>query len=1517
MNRVLPSTGRSFLLIIGLFLSFSCFFGNITAQTYFILTDMEVIPATPDDQTPTSIHISGLRNNTCSFLGSSSLNVNASFTVLSMDWDNEADIDPAASCSNFFVPWDTTFQLGILNGGTNALYFSGNNYALSSVNNPTFIEVAPSDCNSVSTEITVSNTNDEGPGSLRQAIVCANANPGFNRIVFNLPGDGPDTIRVGETSGFELPSIFDDSTFIDGTTHPAFGNNGDFSPRVVLDGQFHAWDVAINALFVRADRCAIYGLEIINFPDDAIDVLNGDDVVIGGVNRGNVIHNNGLEQDFFDGNPGQGPWEGCGIVIRGGSARAKIQGNFIGTNYFETTPNGNEFCGILVRDGGDLHQIGGIVPGMSNVIVNNAAGIAIAAGTFGCQIVQNNLYCNDSIALFIANTSNNGILSPAITLAEYGNISGTAIPNQSIALYRNDNTTCTDAPCQGGTYLGTANVVNGSWTLSEPFANNTLLNTGDIITAIATDITGNSSEFADCFTYTGCSLTLTAANAAATTCGQNNGAVDLNTSGGTGPFIFSYNGQNTNNPNLENLSVGDYSVIVTDGNNCTAEVSFTIAENPATVLSVASQNDASCNNANGNFTISLAGGQAPFTFAINGTVTESLVFSNLTAGTYEVSVTDANNCSDVISVTLSDTNPPNLSVAQLTMATCGQDNGTADLTVSGGMLPFTFSYNGQNFDNPNLANLSPGNYTVTVSDVNNCTDEISFSILETSAPELSVLAQEDATCNDANGSFTLSVAGGQGPYLYTTNGATTGSPVFNNLFAGTYEVTVMDVNGCSDVVTVTLADSNPPIIAISQLNSATCGTDNGSLIVVAGGGTAPFVYSIDGAEQNNGSFNNLGTGIYTIGIRDANNCSTQLNAVIGDTPPVSLMAAEVIHPSCGNESGAFSITISGGTAPFEYTLNGNPVDQTSFNNLPMGSYLVVATDVEGCSQELMVNLEDTGLPEVSIIQQTDDSCNDGVAGFSLDVAGGAAPYEFDLGTGRVNTNEFNDLLAGTYQVTVTDANNCSNTVEVILGNNGTNPVSSFTFELTDSQLTAQSTAVGANGLMWNFGDGGSSIEETINHQYTESGIYMLCLTATNDCGSEEICEIIEIVLPLNDYSIGGQIHRTDGIDIGQVTVSCTNESDLLNNPSGDFLFTGLPQGENYQITPTKDINHRNGVTVIDIIRIRSHLLLIDTFSTASEYIAADVNRSGNVSVFDLLQMQEIVLEITNEFPQNTSWEFFPADYTFDYGSQALNYNYPQSITVNDLNTDYLNADFIGVKIGDTNDSNNPALTGSENSLWQIEDRAATAGEIINIPVRMLVEEKILGFEAMINFDPAHLELQQVTGVTGFQEEEGRLKFLWYTEEVGNQARKITPEMELMNFQFLVHTDLEKISEVINFVSPDGRQLLYNEQQTAQSIQWAFTDGVVTDIKSFDQRAPKLYPNPFNQQTLFTFELSGASAVSLEIYDLTGKAILRQDENFASGLQKMSVSGHHFPAAGTYFYRLNIDNQTFRGRIIKQ
>ena len=150
---------------------------------------------------------------------------------------------------------------------------------------------AANSCSQSDGTIVVTNTNDIGPGSLREAINCANTDPGANTIRFAIPGTGRHFINVGNASGDELPPLLDDFTILDATTQPGFGSIGDFEPRIILDGQYNNWLAPINAIWIRGNFCEVYGLEIKNFPDDGIDVTDAHDCIIGAPNKGlSLIH---------------------------------------------------------------------------------------------------------------------------------------------------------------------------------------------------------------------------------------------------------------------------------------------------------------------------------------------------------------------------------------------------------------------------------------------------------------------------------------------------------------------------------------------------------------------------------------------------------------------------------------------------------------------------------------------------------------------------------------------------------------------------------------------------------------------------------------------------------------------------------------------------------------------------------------------------------------------------------------------------------------------------------------------------------------------------------------------------------------------------------------------------------------------------------------------------------------------------------------------------------------------------
>ena len=347
-------------------------------------------------------------------------------------------------------------------------------------------------CADPSGNILVNNSNDAGNGSFREAILCANATPGPNTILFDIPGQGPHTLFVGEKTGEALPALLDPYTIVDATTQPGYSGN----PVIILDGQQTDWTIPINAIWVRADHCEVYGFEVKNFPDDGIDVRAADFVTIGSEGKGNFVHDNGWELDFFPDLPGTGPWEGCGLVIRDGSSNCNVAGNIF---------QNNEYCGIIIRSGGDDHVIGGIDQGTSNSINDNAAGIRINSGTTLTTIQRNALFCNDSIAIQLLGNANNFKEPPVVVAAQENQISGTSVDGDIIEVFISDNANCPEAVCQGKTYLGTAITESGSWTLSAPFYNGTQLNSGDVVTATATDDLGNTSEFATCEVVTGTS----------------------------------------------------------------------------------------------------------------------------------------------------------------------------------------------------------------------------------------------------------------------------------------------------------------------------------------------------------------------------------------------------------------------------------------------------------------------------------------------------------------------------------------------------------------------------------------------------------------------------------------------------------------------------------------------------------------------------------------------------------------------------------------------------------------------------------------------------------------------------------------------------------------------------------------------------------------------------------------------------------------------------------------------------
>jgi hypothetical protein len=293
--------------------------------------------------------------------------------------------------------------------------------------------------------------------------------------------------------------------------------------------------------------------------------------------------------------------------------------------------------------------------------------------------------------------------------------------------------------------------------------------------------------------------------------GASTGAITLSVNGGTAPYTFNWGGGMTTQ-NRINIPAGSYTVTVTDAHACTAIAFATITQ--LSVISITpTPTHVSCNGANtGSVSLSVSGGTAPYTYAwSNGASTQNI--TGLPVGSYTVTVTDANACTNTASTTLTQPTAISLSVSKVNVLCNGSNNGSIDLTVSGGTPAYSYSWS-NGVTSQDLSGLTAGTYSVTVTDANSCTKVLATSITQPVVISLSVNII-NATCpNTPDGSIDLSVTGGVTPYTYDWNND--GYEVVDNdtqdlsgLLPGTYAVIVTDANGCTKNVSVTIINTNP------------------------------------------------------------------------------------------------------------------------------------------------------------------------------------------------------------------------------------------------------------------------------------------------------------------------------------------------------------------------------------------------------------------------------------------------------------------------------------------------------------------------------------------------------------------------------------------------------------------------------------------------------------------------------------------------------------------------------------
>ncbi|WCM41013.1 glycine-rich protein [Flavobacterium sp. CBA20B-1] len=430
--------------------------------------------------------------------------------------------------------------------------------------------------------------------------------------------------------------------------------------------------------------------------------------------------------------------------------------------------------------------------------------------------------------------------------------------------------------------------------------------------------------------------------------GDTNGMASVVVTGGAAPITYLWNTGDTT-PTLTGLAAGTYTVTVTDGLSRTATETVTITE-PDVLVSNAVVNNISCNGLN-DATIDIAptGGTFPYTY-LWSTGDTGTSLSNLTPGTYTLTITDLNNCTATEDFVI--TEPTVLvatNAAQTDVSMFGGNDGAATVAASGGTAPYTYMWS-NGATTAAITNLTAGTYTATVTDANGCTATEDFVITQPIPLMVQSVSQTNVSCNGgSDASASIVAIGGNAPYTYqwSPSGGTAATAI--GLSAGTYSVLVTDHTGNTITENFTITEPDALIATISQSTDITCNAaSDGTATVSVAGGTAPYTYLWSNGMMNNMA-TNLNVGNYTVSITDANGCKTTASVSIAQ-PTALAITGTATNISCfGQNDGAITVSASGAVAPYSYSWS-NGQSGTSLSNLSSGTYTVTITDANGCSK---------------------------------------------------------------------------------------------------------------------------------------------------------------------------------------------------------------------------------------------------------------------------------------------------------------------------------------------------------------------------------------------------------------------------------------------------------------------------------------------------------------------------------------------------------------------------------------
>lgn len=702
------------------------------------------------------------------------------------------------------------------------------------------------------------------------------------------------------------------------------------------------------------------------------------------------------------------------------------------------------------------------------------------------------------------------------------------------------------------------------------------------------------------------------------------GVATTNPSGGTAPYTYLWTPSGQTTQTASNLCAGFYTVTITDSSGCSIQDTVTV-QNLISITVSADSIKTACNGlCDGRASASATGGTAPYTFVWNPGGIVGPIANNLCPGNYTVTATDSNGCQTTIPVTIPVDSSVLLANGVGVDPSCnGLCDGSASSVPTGGTPPFTYLWGPGGQTTTSLSNLCAGTYTISVTDSNGCvqTDTIVLTDPDTMTFTATVA---DIDCNgNCNGTITLVVTGGTGPYSYAwaPGGQTTAN--LTGLCAGNYTVTVTDANGCTKVRTYTI--QQPPNLGSTPLSTdVTCnGLCDGTASVLVGGGTAPYTYFWSPGGQTTQNISNLCAGNYTVLVTDSNGCTTNQLITINEPGPIAV-SLNGTDPLCnGTCDGTITANVTGGTAPFAFLWAPGGQTTSTISNLCSGNYSVTVTDTNGCATNGSTVLIDPFVLTVAITS-TDANCNGACDGTAKAVpSGGVGPYTYSWVPGGQTTDSISGLCQGVTTVTVTDNNGCFfigsaiiNEPPPMLANDS---VTDANCGFCDGVIRVAPTG-GTSPYSISWSPGGQTTATITN---LCAGPYQLTLTDLNGC-------VDSFLIPVSN--IGGP----SGATVTQSDATCFGSCDGAANviPIGGtppYTYSWIPGGQTTAsvsnlcaTTHTVTITDANGcqlnqnIIINEPDSITDNLVVVNALCNGSCDGSASVNPTGGTGPYTFI-----------------------------------------------------------------------------------------------------------------------------------------------------------------------------------------------------------------------------------------------------------------------------------------------------------